>query len=143
MIIRTTRNRIIALNLISLVFLGGCTNGSHIPKSGVKTEDIYHAQEAGESNPSTNWEKVLWRPSTEHERAEVDFYTLHNTPRPNYQFLDNPTIHFYVPPKLSSTDRVPIPGYFSEFKLYERDEYALPSERNLSNSSMYPVKADK
>ncbi|OEE35294.1 hypothetical protein A1QO_00615 [Vibrio genomosp. F10 str. ZF-129] len=137
------KTKFILPSLISFLVLG-CSSGSHIPKSGISTEDVYHggtsATYTGNSKASGNRNSVPWRSTTPHERAEVDVYTLHNSPRVNFQLLDNPTIYFYVPPKLSKTDRVPIPGYFSEFKLLEKDEYALPSERNLSNSETYNFK---
>ncbi|MCG9576703.1 hypothetical protein L1D14_10680 [Vibrio tubiashii] len=104
-------------------------------------EQVYFGEDGGPTQVgqglAQNSNMVPWRPTTDYERSEVDVYTLHNSPRVNFQMLDNPTIYMYVPPKLSQRDRVPIPGYFTEFKLMERDEYALPGERNLSNGEQY------
>lgn len=42
--------------------------------------------------------------------------------------LRNPTFALYVDPHLATSSRAPVPGYTTEFSLYERDEYALPEE---------------
>ncbi len=42
--------------------------------------------------------------------------------------LDNPTITMYVYPHLATRDQVPVPGYTTAFRLYDRDQYALPHE---------------
>ena len=44
------------------------------------------------------------------------------------RFLRNPTLHMYVFPHLATADQVPIPGYWTVFKLYATDHYALPGE---------------
>lgn len=133
----TTITKAMLLSLISSTLLMGCSSGSNLPKSGVTTEEVYYSSDNSTENNNHSANQVLWRSSTDYERSEVDVYTLHNSPRVPYQTLVNPTVYFYVPPKLSETDRVPIPGYFSEFKMYEKEEYALPGERNLSNGEMY------
>lgn len=135
MITQASRKALL-LSFISLSILSGCSS-SHANKSGTPIQDVYYsgAENAGGGTNRSN--SVLWRPSTSHERSEVDVYTLHNSPRVPVSKLPNPTIYFYIPPKISKTDRVPVPGYFSEFKMYERDEYALPGERNLSNTEYY------
>ena len=40
----------------------------------------------------------------------------------------NPTLWMYVVPHLSGPDGVPIPGYVTAFRLYEKDHFALPGE---------------
>lgn len=42
--------------------------------------------------------------------------------------LRNPRFALYINPHLSTSSRAPVPGYTTEFSLYERDEYALPEE---------------
>lgn len=139
----------ITLSLISLLLVAcSSSNGSHVPRSGISSEQVYFGDTEGEGSnykarAKGNTNMVPWRPTSSHERAEVDVYTLHNSPKVPFQLLDNPTIYFYVPPKLSKTERVPIPGYFSEFKLLEKDEYALPGEINLSNSEHYKYQEGK
>ncbi len=132
--------KLIILSLTSTLLVACSSSESHIPKSGITVEDVYY----GDGNITTTSGQrsavrnaVPWRPTTNYERAEVDVYTLHNSPKVPFRTLPNPTIYIYVPPKLSKTERIPIPGYFSEFKLMQRDEYALPGEVNLSNGEDY------
>lgn len=47
--------------------------------------------------------------------------------------LANPTLILYVYPHLAEKERVPVPGYFTAFPLYERTEYARPGEGPLAN----------
>lgn len=136
-----------AVSLISLIV--GCTSSSHVPKSGITVEEVYYGDTESDSfyNPnsklgSTN-NMVPWRPTTNYERSETDVYTLHNSPRVPYRMLPNPTIYIYVPPKLSKKERIPIPGYFSEFKLMTKDEFALPGEVNLSNSERFVMDGEE
>lgn len=130
----TRTSAVILLSLISVLNLAGCSSSSDIKKNSATTEDVYFNDGTNTQGNHNNSSTVPWRPTTSYERSEIDVYTLHNSPRAPFAMLDNPTIYIYTPPKLSPNDRIPIPGYFSEFKLFERDEYALPSERNLSNT---------
>lgn len=51
-----------------------------------------------------------------------------------WTFLPNPVIHLYVYPHLSQPDEVPIPGYWTLFKLFEREHIALPGEHKTAQS---------
>jgi conjugative transfer region lipoprotein (TIGR03751 family) len=44
-----------------------------------------------------------------------------------FPLLPNPTLVMYVYPHLAEA-RAGVPGYVTQFRLYERDEYALPGE---------------
>lgn len=46
--------------------------------------------------------------------------------------LANPVLTLYVYPHLAEAERVPVPGYFTVFPLYERTEYAAPGEGPLA-----------
>lgn len=46
--------------------------------------------------------------------------------------LANPVLVLYVYPHLAEKERVPVPGYFTVFSLYERTEYARPGEGPLA-----------
>lgn len=46
--------------------------------------------------------------------------------------LANPVLVLYVYPHLAEAERVPVPGYFTVFPLYERTEYAAPGESPLA-----------
>jgi len=45
-----------------------------------------------------------------------------------FRLLPNPILYMFVHPHLASDSEIPIPGYLTEFKMYERDHYALPGE---------------
>ena len=47
--------------------------------------------------------------------------------------LANPVLILYVYPHLAEAERVPVPGYFTVFPLYERTEYAAPGEGPLAD----------
>jgi len=61
---------------------------------------------------------------------QLDSYTRisANEIKQLFPLLPNPTITIYVYPHLSTKHRAPVPGYTTAINLYERDEYALPSE---------------
>jgi hypothetical protein len=44
-----------------------------------------------------------------------------------FPLLHNPTLVMYVYPHLAE-ERAGVPGYVTQFRFYERDEYALPGE---------------
>lgn len=52
-----------------------------------------------------------------------------------FKTLPNPTMYMFVAPHLAADSQVPIPGYLTEFRMWERDHYALPGEiSDMSNS---------
>ena len=46
--------------------------------------------------------------------------------------LPNPKIVMYIYPHLATRDRVPVPGYLTAFRMYDRTEFALPGENRQS-----------
>ncbi len=42
--------------------------------------------------------------------------------------LPNPVLVMFVYPHLAGSEGVPVPGYATRFRMYERTEYALPGE---------------
>ena len=116
--------------LIIAVCINGCSSkGSVIPPSDVEISDVYRNHSSANSNQSL---RLAVNEQLAPRNMDVDAYTLHNIQRPDYQFLPNPTLYMYVNHKLSKIDRSPIPSFITEFKLYEKDEYALPSEININ-----------
>nr|PMH64577.1 hypothetical protein BCU62_15350 [Enterovibrio norvegicus] len=74
---------------------------------------------------------VVKRPATESELRISTYYANGIHERPQFKKLPNPTLYIYTPPKLSEESRLPIPAWMTEFKMFDRDEYALPGELNL------------
>jgi conjugative transfer region lipoprotein (TIGR03751 family) len=118
------------LILTTLISLAGCSSkGSVIPKSDVSIADVYKNRMNKTANRSM---RLAVNEPLEHANVDVDAYTLLNMKQTNYKYLPNPTLYMYVNYRLSEVDRSPIPSFLTEFKLYERDEYALPSEININ-----------
>lgn len=118
------------LILTTLISLAGCSSkGSVIPKSDVSIADVYKNRMNKTANRSM---RLAVNEPLEHANIDVDAYTLLNMKQTNYKYLPNPTLYMYVNYRLSEVDRSPIPSFLTEFKLYERDEYALPSEININ-----------
>ena len=99
------------------------------PEPDITTKQVYDRAQTNDVSPVNS---VLRRPATEQE-ANIDPYMLHNTPRTDFRTLDNPTMYLFVREHIATKYRVPVPAYVTEFKLLERDEYALPGESNLTN----------
>jgi conjugative transfer region lipoprotein (TIGR03751 family) len=121
-----------ALILTTLISLAGCSSkGSVIPKSDVSIADVYKNRMNKTANRSM---RLAVNEPLEHANVDVDVdaYTLLNMKQTNYKYLPNPTLYMYVNYRLSEVDRSPIPSFLTEFKLYERDEYALPNEININ-----------
>ena len=123
---------IITLAWTSVLF--GCTaKQAVLPQQAPTIEAIY----AGhfEAKLGTDLE-----PAREHLQSRPA--DAHTVPGPAKHALDalqarfarlaNPVLVLYVYPHLAERERVPVPGYFTVFPLYERTEYALPGEGPLA-----------
>ena len=55
--------------------------------------------------------------------------TAQNEVYRQFHRLPNPDLVMYVFPHWAGTDPVPVPGYSTVFPLYQRVQYAMPSER--------------
>ncbi len=93
----------------SIDILRGATGGTD---SNKRVEDIYRARHmlAAKSN------------------RESYTRTAENELLVEFRQHPNPLIKIFVYPHLSTRDNAPIPGYTTAISLYEKDEYALPSE---------------
>ncbi len=71
----------------------------------------------------------LRRPMVESD-VDLSSYvrTEKNQLEAKFKLLPNPTLYMFVAPHLASQDQVPIPGYLTEFKMWEKDHYAMPGE---------------
>lgn len=72
---------------------------------------------------------VLRRPMIEEDVALSEYVRTEATQlEAKFKMLPNPTMYMFVAPHLASRSNVPIPGYLTEFKMWEGDHYALPGE---------------
>ena len=124
--------KIVLVALINLALLGCSSKEDILPPSDKTMQDVYMQGADGlDGQAYKTTQSVVERPASENE-ADGWAYTLHDTPRAAFNLLPNPTMYMYVKAHLSTSSRAPIPAYITEFKMYERDEYALAGERNLN-----------
>jgi len=139
----------IALGLV--LGLSGCASKHVLPDSGPDIKEVYERHIGGikgnPARPPTEEEreadakdkeatsetsapvpKNYYRPVQE-GRADLVDYTRHagNEIEQLFPVLPNPQIVMYVYPHLTAKGR-PVPGYATAFKMYEKDEYAMPGE---------------
>lgn len=94
------------------VLMGGCLpHAPLVTNDSLTMQEIFH--EVDLSNSQT-------RVQTPYSDDWID-----TTP---FKRLANPRLHMYVYPHFATKSRVPIPGYWTVFPLYDHIEYALPGE---------------
>lgn len=119
-----------ALASLALISLTGCSSKENvIPPSDTNISEIYHNQSTANVSRSMRMAVNL---ALEPSDTPIDAYQLHNMKQTNYVLLPNPTLYMYVNTRITEEDRVPVPAFITEFKMFERDEYALPSEVNIN-----------
>jgi len=115
------------------LLLGGCasTKESVLPQEGPSMKAIYdaHFERMGADEPLAIRQELGTRPLG-NDDADLAGYsrTAHSEIETLFPRLPNPTLVMYVFPHLAEPERVPVPGYATNFTLYERVEYALPGE---------------
>ena len=97
--------------------------------------DVYHdAIGAGSASRVLDDRSVLRRPLTEGEMDVTPYVrTESNALQSKFQLLPNPTLYMFVNVHLATADEVPIPAYLTEFKMYQKNHYALPGEALLTS----------
>jgi conjugative transfer region lipoprotein (TIGR03751 family) len=122
---------ITVITLAACTNLGGCSSKDNvIPPSTTTISNIYNGRVQSTSDSQSL--RLAVNEPLEHYNTDPNGYTLHNMKRPTFNLLPNPTLYMFVNHKLSEIDRSPIPAFMTEFKMYERQEYALPSEININ-----------
>lgn len=108
---------------INVLGLTGCSEPMVIPESGMNTLDVYQQHVGTADMPVKMYREVL------NNRRDLYGYTRNSSNEIEGLFpkLPNPELVLYVFPHLSGKNR-PIPGYATQFSMYEKDEYALPGE---------------
>lgn len=138
-----------------LVVLGGlgltaCASKPVLPDSGPDIQEVYQRhiggmkgaparppteeekeaeqKEEGSGNTRTRVGPAVYRP-VQDDRADLVDYTRHagNEIEQLFPVLPNPQLVMYVYPHFTAKGR-PVPGYSTAFKMFERDEYAMPGE---------------
>jgi conjugative transfer region lipoprotein (TIGR03751 family) len=105
-----------------------------IPRSDKTTEQVYDEQSAASLEKNQAFRNMVsMRPATEQE-VLVKPYEINEVGRPIFKTLPNPTLYLYFPATISSDGRMPIPAWMTEFKMYDRDEYAAHGEIALGSN---------
>lgn len=111
--------------LLSINTLGltGCSDPMVIPESGMNTLDVYQQHVGTSDMPIKMFREV------QNDRRDLYGYTREASTEIQGLFpkLPNPELVLYVYPHFTSKQR-PVPGYSTQFSMYEKDEYALPGE---------------
>lgn len=128
---------IIALNIISISLLTACANKDTIlpkPEHDMKTVYEMHMQGVGDGKLYDK-RSTLRRPMHEADVQLSEYVRSEkNAIQSKFKMIPNPKMYMFVAPHLAAQSEVPIPGYLTEFKMWERDHYALPGEiSDMSN----------
>ena len=124
---------LVSISLVSVLILGGCasTKEAVLPQDGPSMKAIYdaHLEEMAARDPKVLRGELGSRPLASSDMP-LEGYTrdAYNEIETTFPRLPNPTLVMFVFPHLATEERVPVPGYVTTFRMYERVEYALPGE---------------
>lgn len=129
--------------LINAAGLAGCSSVHRLPDGGENIKEVYDRHMTGaedeivadtadtEEAGTVNCDSCIERKQRQINDKYVDLapYTrsVNNEMQNLFPLLPNPQLIMYVDPHLSKKGH-PVPGYSVPFRLYEKDEYALPGE---------------
>lgn len=120
-----------ALTVISISLLTACATKDTllpVPEQDMKTVYNRHMQSSGDG-VLFDVRAVLRRPMIEGDVALSNYVrTEKNQLELKFRTIPNPTMYMFVAPHLATHEQVPIPGYLTKFKMWEREHYALPGE---------------
>ena len=134
--------RSLILISIGALALQGCGTTTYeknkiIPQSEYTMKEVYDnrgavTKEALEEKKETQQEVIQLQMRPMAGNQDMSVYELNNVQsKSDVKKLPNPTLYLYFPAKISKVDGLPIPAWMSEFKMYDKDEYALPGEQLL------------
>ncbi|MGE0116226.1 MAG: TIGR03751 family conjugal transfer lipoprotein [Steroidobacteraceae bacterium] len=142
-------HRSLCLIVAGCLGLTACANKQVLPDSGPDIQEVYERhiggmkgaparpptdeeieaqQKDAETGPRSAVGPAVYRPVRDGQADLVD-YTRHagNELDQLFPVLPNPQIVMYVFPHFTAKGR-PVPGYSTAFKMYEKEEYAMPGE---------------
>lgn len=127
---------VLTVTLISM--LSACaTKDAILPVPEQDMKEVYdsHMQGIGDGELYDK-RSLVRRPMIEGDVALSDYVrTEKNQLQARFKTLPNPTMYMFVAPHLAADTQVPIPGYLTEFKMWEQEHYALPGEvSDMKNS---------
>ncbi|WP_428775697.1 hypothetical protein [Vibrio sp.] len=130
----------LTLSAVLCALLLGCSSSDGvskkdqiIPPSDATMKEVFDSKGRPEESTGNQVMQVLRRPANQNELALDAYQTNGINHKPSFRRLPNPTLYIYFAPSLSKDGGMPIPAWMSEFKMYDRDQYALPGELNLGD----------
>ncbi len=133
----------------ALIALSACSSlEDQIPQDGPDMEAVYNEYTTGNaggyggadrvsnagadrvSSADTGVESATHRALIETSPALMSSYTrdASNELEGLFKTHPNPTLFMYNRPHLVGRDGIPVPGYTTQFKMFNRDHFALPGE---------------
>lgn len=130
----------------ALIALSACSSlEDQIPQDGPDMEAVYNEYTTGNaggtdrvsnvgadraSSSDTGVEPATHRALIETSPALMSSYTrdASNEMEGLFKTHPNPTLFMYTRPHLVGRDGIPVPGYTTQFKMFNRDHFALPGE---------------
>ncbi len=116
---------------VSISVLAGCatTQEDLIPQDGPDMLDIYRSHMSQTAQPAPAEAGIRRQPGASGETAPDTRWSRDAVTEIDNRFplLPNPWLVLYIYPHLAE-DGAPVPGYTTAFRMYARDEFALPGE---------------
>lgn len=125
------RTLLSALTLTLTSIVAGCASkDTMIPVPDQDMGQVYDRHMSGVGDGQVmDTRSILRRPMEESDVDLTPYVRTESTQlEAKFKLLPNPTMYMFVAPHLATESDVPIPGYLTEFKMWERDHYALPGE---------------
>jgi conjugative transfer region lipoprotein (TIGR03751 family) len=128
----------VVLTTTLISFLSACATKDTMiptPKNDMKSVYDKHMQGIGDGQVRDN-RTLLRRPMIEGDVDLSEYVRSEkNQLQSRFKLIPNPTMYMFVAPHLASDSSVPIPGYVTEFKMWEKDNYAMPGEISNMDSN--------
>ncbi len=121
----------VGLSIILTSLLAACSSkDAMLPVPDQNMKAVYNQHMNGVGDGKLLDKRSLIRRDMTDNDVELSDYvrTEKNQLQAKFKRIPNPTMYMFVAPHLASDTQVPIPGYLTEFKMWDKEHYALPGE---------------
>ncbi len=121
----------VGLSIILTSLLAACSSkDAMLPVPDRDMKAVYNQHMNGVGDGKLLDKRTLIRRDMTDNDVDLSDYvrTEKNQLEAKFKRIPNPTMYMFVAPHLASDTQVPIPGYLTEFKMWEKEHYALPGE---------------
>lgn len=120
----------LTIALISTTLIACSSKDNIIPTPEYTMKEVYERHMGAMGEGALMDKRSLLRRDMNEDDIDLSKYvrTEKTALESKFKLLPNPILYMFVHPHLASESEIPIPGYLTEFKMYERDHYALPGE---------------